>query len=1234
MADKIKIAGIVLSGWFLVEILSPASAFSQSSISGYNEVSSVTSFDRLVTFAPGAHLRVTGPGVHHMGDGTPQSGLIMQGDATISTTATLTIERISDLKNGATLHFGLPGDTGVIQVQNFGTLGGPNYPVVSVDGGVLEITTDIGAAYFGGLGPTVVNGGARLDFWFNSATLRGLSGSGEVAGRDLTINGGVFDGRLSLARDLTIGGDFVMNGEIIGAQKISVNSGRSLTITGSNALESSAALVVNGALDLGAAQSIGSLAGSGSVVIAPGTILITGSDNTSTTFSGTLSGLGSGLTKVGTGTLTLSGTGTYTGDTWVEDGTLALSGGSAVSDQSSVLLLSPATLAILTDETIGSIHGSGAVSLTGELIAGGNNASTSLSGSVSGAGRLVKTGAGTLVLSGANTNAGGIEVDQGIVDLWGGQALADFATLSVANGALARVMSNETVGGISGNGTIAVGANTITIAGGGLSDFGGVLTGTGSLVKSGAGRLVLSGANTFAGSVQIDAGTIEIGDGGTTGSISSASTITNDATLVVNRSNDVVLSNLIAGSGTLVKQGAGTLTLSNTANSYSGGIVIQNGTLAGNTLAIRGDIANQGTLSILDIGSNTYGGNISGTGNVVVDGAGALTLTGNNTFSGGLTIKNGKAVSVAADASLGAMPGVLTFEAGILASTASFSSGRSMIFGLGGGFFEPADGTLLTLTGTLSGAGGLRKSGLGVLEIAGTGTYAGTSHVDAGTLVLNGSIGGSVIVGSGGRLGGTGSMGDLTLQNLATIAPGNSIGVLTVNGDALFGPGSVYEIEADAGGQSDRIAATGAVTIDPAATVNVTAAPGSYALATTYNVVRGATVTGTFAGPISSNLAFLDAALSYDPANVLLTLTRNDVRFEAIAQTPNQAAVGAAIASLPTNSALANTVAGLSAEEARRAYDLISGEAHAGMRLQLLSDASIARDAVWSRMRTIGDGQTEGQTQIWSSALGNFASLASSPDHPYEQQAWTGGMLFGVDTRLDAMTSVGAVAGGSASSFDVQALKSKLTASGVHAGVYGAMEGQSFALRGGALAGLYDISSNRTFEIPGQASSNSSAYTAAQGQAFGELAVKLLDGKSAVEAYAGLSHAYLAPTNFSETGSSLSLNGNASGGTMTTATVGLRSEIQIDIDDMIAKLGLGLAVRSAIGNSEAGYEMQFVGADPFGIAAAPKSGPELLFDLSFDAPLSQTASARLAYQSNVGERGVGHSAKATLSVGF
>src|SRR5262249_62049031 len=84
------------------------------------------------------------------------------------------------------------------------------------------------------------------------------------------------------------------------------------------------------------AETIGSLAGAGNVTLGTAT-LITGGNNTSTTFSGVMSGTG-GLTKQGTGVFTLSGTNTYTGATTINAGTLQLAGGTAIADTSAVTL--------------------------------------------------------------------------------------------------------------------------------------------------------------------------------------------------------------------------------------------------------------------------------------------------------------------------------------------------------------------------------------------------------------------------------------------------------------------------------------------------------------------------------------------------------------------------------------------------------------------------------------------------------------------------------------------------------------------------------------------------------------------------------------------------------------------------------------------------------------------------------------------------------------------------------
>ena len=123
------------------------------------------------------------------------------------------------------------------------------------------------------------------------------------------------------------------------------------------------------------------------------------------------------------------------------------------------------------------------------------------------------------------------------------------------------------------------------------------------------------------------------------------------------------------------------------------------------------------------------------------------------------------------------------------------------------------------------------------------------------------------------------------------MAPGNSIGTLTVNGSFVQDSGSTYQVEVNAAGQSDRINVGGAATIN-GGTVQVLAQSGTYARNTTYTILNAAGgVSGTYSS-VTSNFAFLTPTLAYDANNVFLTLFQSSSAFAAGAQTPNQYAVG------------------------------------------------------------------------------------------------------------------------------------------------------------------------------------------------------------------------------------------------------------------------------------------------------------------------------------------------------
>ena len=119
-------------------------------------------------------------------------------------------------------------------------------------------------------------------------------------------------------------------------------------------------------------------------------------------------------------------------------------------------------------------------------------------------------------------------------------------------------------------------------------------------------------------------------------------------------------------------------------------------------------------------------------------------------------------------------------------------------------------------------------------------------------------------------MGGNGTIGG-SVVNAGTLAPGNSIGLLTVNGSYTQMAGSTYQVEVNDAGQGDRINVGGAAAIQ-GGTVQVLAAAGSYANSTTYTIVRATGgVSGTYSG-VTSNFAFLTPTLSYDANDVFLTL--------------------------------------------------------------------------------------------------------------------------------------------------------------------------------------------------------------------------------------------------------------------------------------------------------------------------------------------------------------------------
>ncbi len=222
---------------------------------------------------------------------------------------------------------------------------------------------------------------------------------------------------------------------------------------------------------------------------------------------------------------------------------------------------------------------------------------------------LTKTGAGTLILNAENTYTGGTLISDGTLVASNVEALG--------------------TGDITDNAVLELNTG---------GDFDNAISGSGQVVKSGDETLTLSGSNTYTGGTIISGGTLVATNVEALGT----GDVTDNATLELNTGGD--FDNAIGGTGSVVKSGDKTLTLSG-ANSYTGGTTISGGTLvASNVEALgSGDVTDNATLE-LNTGGD-FANNIGGTGSVVKSGDKTLTLSGANSYSGATTISGGTLIA-------------------------------------------------------------------------------------------------------------------------------------------------------------------------------------------------------------------------------------------------------------------------------------------------------------------------------------------------------------------------------------------------------------------------------------------------------------------------------------------------------------------------------------------------------------------------------------------------------------
>lgn len=421
--------------------------------------------------------------------------------------------------------------------------------------------------------------------------------------------------------------------------------------------------------------------------------------------------------------------------------------------------------------------------------------------------------------------------------------------------------------------------NLGTITGGSVS---GIEAHVDAIVSNKIGANIFGGGNGIVaglGSVQVfNAGSIAGGVGAGLYAVNSDATLINAATGSVGGA----LYGVRADSGGAVVINSGSIVATGSAGLgvYARAATVTND--AGATI-FGGD---SGVFAGTDTATVTNSGTITGNASSGVYGAGGVDVTNNaGTISGGL-------FGIAVDAT---SAGSTVFNAGTISGgTAAIRFGgtgntltlapTSVITGnvlgtgadtfqLGGSGSGTFDVSAVAPAGQYQGFGTFNKIGDSNWTLTGTSSFVGPVNVNGGTLSVNGNIAsaGNLTVNAGGTLGGTGVVGNTTV-NGGALAPGNSIGTLTVKGNLVFTTAASYMVEVSPAA-ADRTNVSGSATL-AGATVRAAFAPGAY-VAKQYTILNAAGgINGSFGSLVNSGLPVgFVASLSYDPANVYLNLT-------------------------------------------------------------------------------------------------------------------------------------------------------------------------------------------------------------------------------------------------------------------------------------------------------------------------------------------------------------------------
>jgi outer membrane autotransporter protein len=628
------------------------------------------------------------------------------------------------------------------------------------------------------------------------------------------------------------------------------------------------------------------------------------------------------------------------------------------------------------------------------------------------------------------------------------------------------------------------------------------------------------------------------------------------------------------------------------------------------------------------------------------------------TIKDGATVSAGTAIAIATTAG-GSGSLSIGAESGSAAAAAGFVDTSLIAFGAGDGHlvFNHTDTDYL-LSSAITGSGAIDVySGFTTLT-GDLGAYFGEATVKGGRLSINSNFGGTAIVQDGGTLGGNGTLQAVTLESGSTLAPGNSIGTLTVNNDLDFVDGSIYAVEVDNLGHADKVVADGSITIDTGAILSVSAENGSdrgntYQPYTTYTILEAAALSGAF-GTVEDDFAFLDASVTYDSVSATLSLQRNDIAFETLAETPNQKHVAEAIDSLGGGD-LYEAILGLPEEEPAGAFDQLSGEIYADLGTGLMQESLALGDLLANRLGAAYEADAAASyassvsgyaafedsfdpayrpaTSVWMTGLGSRLELGAG-DGTHAADATTGGFAFGADNVSETGWRLGLAAGVGHANLGLDDLMSSADSETYHLAAYAGRQFGPIGVSLGLSESWSDISTERKVAFADFSEDLKADVSARTTQSFLEAGWRSGYDLWHFEPFDRVAFAHTRTGSVEETGGSAALMSAGLEAKSWVNTLGLRVGRDIAVNGTLGKLRGSVAWRRTLSDTASTASLSFDGSKTFLVSGADAARDAALISLGADLEIAPGALLSVDYVATMSEESQGQDISARLKVEF